>query len=152
MTGDLQSHTRIGVATFLLRRHGATVEVLLLRRATRRFFGHWFPIEGRTDMGETPEQAALREVREETRIDPSAFFWGQREPVLLEAFGLAMYVFVGFTDPSAQVVLNEEHSAYAWLLPREAAIRLPFPSQRAALRKIYEHFIVQPPEETLRVF
>ncbi len=152
MTGDLQSHTGIGVATFLLRRHDATVEVLLLRRATRRFFGHWFPIEGRIEVGETPEQAALREVREETHIDPGAFFRAQREPVLLGDFGLSIYVFVGFTDPSAQVVLNEEHSAFAWLHPVEAVSRLPLPSQRAALRRICEHFVVQPPEETLRVF
>jgi dATP pyrophosphohydrolase len=152
MTGDLQSHTGTGVATFLLRRHHATVELLLLRRATRRFFGHWFPIDGRIEVGETPEQAALREVREETRINPSEFFRAQREPVLLRDFGLSIYVFVGFTDPSAQVVLNEEHSAFAWLNSAEAATRLLLPTQRAALRRICEHFIAQQPEETLRVF
>jgi dATP pyrophosphohydrolase len=152
MTGDLQGRIRSGVATFLLRRHALTVEVLLLRRTTRRFFGHWFPIEGRIDVGETPEQAALREVREETRIEPSAFFLEQREPVLLGNLGLSIYVFVGFTDASAQVVLNEEHSAYAWLRPGEVVSRLPLPSQRAALHRICEHFIMHPPEETLRVF
>src|SRR5882672_9309481 len=110
MIDDLQGHTGTGVATFLLRRHDSTVEVLLLRRATRRFFGHWFPIEGRIDVGETPEQAALREVHEETRIAVGEFFREQREPVLLRDFGLSIYVFVGFTEPSAQVVLNEEHS------------------------------------------
>jgi hypothetical protein len=55
MTDDLQGSTDIGVATFFLRRYDATVEVLLLRRATRRFFGHWFPIEGRIEVEETPE-------------------------------------------------------------------------------------------------
>ncbi len=59
---------------------------------------------------------------------------------------------LGFTDPSTQVVLNEEHSAFAWLNPAEAAVRLPLPSQRAALRRICENFIVKPPEEILRVF
>lgn len=103
-------------------------------------------------MGGTPEQTALREVREETRLNLHAFFREQREPVLLGEFGLLIYVFVGFTDPSAQVVLNEEHSAFAWLHPEEAATRLPLPSQRAALRRICEHFIAQQPEETLRVF
>jgi dATP pyrophosphohydrolase len=132
MTGDLQGHTGTGVATFLLRRHNATVEVLLLRRATKRFFGYWFPIEGRIEVGETPEQAALREVREETRIDLGEFFREQHEPVFLVDFGLSIYVFVGFTDPSAQVVLNDEHSAFAWLHPAEAATRLPLPTQRAA--------------------
>jgi dATP pyrophosphohydrolase len=152
MAGDLQGHTDLGVATFLLRRHGSTVEVLLLRRATKRFFRHWFPIEGRIEVGETPEQAALREVREETRIDPAEFFREQQEPVLLVDFGLSIYVFVGFTNLSAQVVLNAEHSAFAWVNLTEAAIRLPLPSQRAALRRVYENFIVQQPEETLRVF
>jgi dihydroneopterin triphosphate diphosphatase len=152
MTGDLRGHTDIGVSTFLLRRHDSTVEVLLLRRATRRFFRHWFPIEGRIEVGETPEQAALREVREETCIHPSEFFREQREPVLLVDLGLSVYVFVGFTHLSVQVVLNDEHSAFAWVHPTEAALRLPLPSQRAALRRIYENFIVQQPEETLRVF
>jgi len=152
MIDDLQGHTGTGVATFLLRRHDSTVEVLLLRRATRRFFGHWFPIEGRIDVGETPEQAALREVHEETRIAVGEFFREQREPVLLRDFGLSIYVFVGFTEPSAQVVLNEEHSAFAWLHPTEAATRLPLPTQRAALQRICENFIAKQPEETLRVF
>ena len=152
MTGDLQGHTDIGVATFLFRRHDSTVEVLLLRRATRRLFRHWFPIEGRIDVGETPEQAALREVREETHIHPAEFFREQREPVLLVDLGLSIYVFVGFTNPSTQVVLNDEHSAFAWVNPAEAPIRLPLPSQRAALCRICEHFILQQPEETLRVF
>jgi len=152
MTGDLQGSTGIGVATFLLRRHDATVEVLLLRRATRRFFGHWFPIEGRIEVEETPEQAALREIREGTRLDPDAFFREQREPVLLPDFGLSIYVFVGFVDPSAQVVLNAEHRPFAWLHPAEATLRLSLSTQRAALRRIYENFIVKPPEEMLRVF
>jgi dATP pyrophosphohydrolase len=152
MTGELQGHTGIGVATYLLRRHGSTVEVLLLRRATQRFHGHWFPIEGRLEAGEIPEQAALREVREETCIHPSAFFREQRTPVFLADLGLSIYVFVGFTDPSAQVVLNDEHSAFAWLSPAEAEARLPLPEQRAALCRICEHFIAKHPEETLRVF
>ena|SRR2546425_9409726 len=152
MTGDLQGHTGTGVATFLLRRHNATVEILLLRRATRRFFGHWFPIEGMIEVGETPEQAALREVREETRLDLDEFFRAQREPVLLRDFELSIYVFVGFTNPSAPVILNDEHSAFAWLHPAEAATRLPLSTQRAALYRICEHFIANQPEETLRVF
>jgi dATP pyrophosphohydrolase len=103
-------------------------------------------------VGETPEQAALREVCEETRLDPSAFFREQRAPVFVVDFRLSIYVFVGFIDPSAQVVLNEEHTAFAWVNPVEAATRLPLPTQRAALHRICENFIRKQPEETLRVF
>lgn len=152
ITGDLQGHTGVGVATYLLRRNGSTIEVLLLRRATRRFLGHWFPIEGMMEVGETAEQATLREVREETCIDPGEFFREQREPVLSAVTGLSIYVFVGFADPSAQVVINGEHSEFVWLTPAEAEVRLALPEQRAALRRISENFIAKRPEDTPRVF
>jgi len=59
---------------------------------------------------------------------------------------------VGFADPSAQVVINGEHSEFVWLTPAEAEVRLALPEQRAALRRISETFIAKRPEDTLRVF
>ena len=59
---------------------------------------------------------------------------------------------MGFADPSAQVVINGEHSEFVWLTPAEAEVRLPSPEQRAALRRISQNFIAKQPEDTLRVF
>jgi dATP pyrophosphohydrolase len=116
------------------------------------FFGRWFSSEGIIEMGEITEQAALREVRGETRIALSECSRAQREPVLLRDLALPVSVFVGFTDPSAQVILNDEHSAFAWLNTAEAAPHLPLSTQRVALRTICEHCMAQQLEETLRVF
>src|SRR2546429_2355262 len=51
---------------------GGGVEVLALRRAPGgRSPGSWETVHGHIEAGETPAQAALREGREETGLDPA---------------------------------------------------------------------------------
>ena len=60
------------VDVVVLRRVGRAWHVLTLERADgTRSPGSWEHVHGRTEPGETPPQAALRELREETGLPVS---------------------------------------------------------------------------------
>ena len=59
------SYVRVGVATIIERRG----RVLLIRRSGSHGAGTWATPGGHLDFGETPEQCAAREAREETGLE-----------------------------------------------------------------------------------
>src|SRR5207302_11060055 len=86
--------------------------------------------------GETPVQAALREVREETGLDPARLYNVSR----VEAFyrhrtdEIALIpVFAAVVDGAAEPSASPHHDRVAWLAPGRAAARPPWPRERRAL-------------------
>ncbi|MBK9517327.1 MAG: lipoyl(octanoyl) transferase LipB [Anaeromyxobacter sp.] len=117
--------------------------VLLLRRTPARG-GFWQPVTGRLEPGETPQEAARRELREETGADVPVAPLGYRhgfgiDPAVLglppgalrtadeEAFVARLPA--GFTPR-----LSEEHVELAFLPAAEAAEALRFAGLRRAVR------------------
>lgn len=91
--------------------------VLLLKRpaACRSFPGKWSLVAGKVEPGETPVQAARREVLEETGIevgDPDA----TGDPIHVREGSVLWKVhpFL-FVMDSANPVLNEENEAFEWV-------------------------------------
>jgi len=126
--------------------HTADGEVLLMERADAP--GFWQSVTGSQDAGETLVETAIREVREETGLDATAF---ELTPWDIEnryeiyerwrhryAPGVthnAEHVF-GLKLPAPQPVLlaPREHLGYVWLPWEEAAERCFSPSNAAAIR------------------
>jgi dihydroneopterin triphosphate diphosphatase len=123
--------------------HTAAGEVLLLERVLPR--GWWQSVTGSLEPGETPWQAAARELTEETGLGAEGLVdlgLKQRFPILppwqerfapgtrenLEhAFALALAV-------RAEIRLNTaEHLRYAWLPTAEALARATSHTDRAAI-------------------
>ncbi len=144
----------IGVAAFVLRRHTTSTEVLLLRRAGGSTAGAWCPVAGSCEDGETQLQTVVRELREETGLEPSRLYattlWGENHDPEVGAVG-RVGIFVAYVEAQAPVALNAEHTEHAWLSPAEAERRLPLAPQREALGAIVRDFIGRPPDEALRV-
>ena len=121
-------------------------QVLLMERADAP--GYWQSVTGSQDAGETLAQTAIREVREETGLDATAF---ELTPWDIEnryeiyerwrhryAPGVTHnteHVF-GLRLPAAQPVTlaPREHLNYLWLPWEEAAARCFSPSNAAAIR------------------
>ena len=147
------SRLRLGVAVILIRGRGAASRFLLMKRATRSFCGEWASVEGGLETGEDAAAAAVRELREETGLAPERLYRlaaaprsvpGERGPV-------SLHEFVGFVRRGARVVLNPEHSEYAWLPLRGAFRRLRLEAPRQAVHEAYQRFVLAEPPETLRV-
>jgi 8-oxo-dGTP diphosphatase len=103
-------------------RRGDRVLMILHRR-----LGTWLPIGGEIEAGETPLEAAVRELREETSLAavfPTLAGAADGEPPGLLGYeehiagvkGLHMnFVFVADVDAAAEVVPNDEYGSWRWV-------------------------------------
>ncbi len=125
------------VDVYLLRGAGPALECLVLRRGPGgRCRGSWETVHGHIEAGETPAEAAVRELAEEAGVAPArlynlsrveAFYRHARDEVAL------IPVFVAFVDPGAAVRLGTEHDRFEWLPVAEARRRFAWPRERRAL-------------------
>lgn len=129
-------HVRF-VDTFVLRGAGERLEVLVLRRAPGgRNPGSWETVHGTIEPGETPVQASLRELREETGFVPQRFYNLSRiEGFYLHAADELAIIpaFAAIVAPDLAPRLSGEHDAFLWLQPPDAARRFAWPRERRAL-------------------
>ena len=130
---------------------------LVLRRSRdTRCPGAWEAVHGHIEDGESPEQAAVRELSEETGLEPQRLY-----NVTVHAFYLhklatveLAVVFCAFVDSSQTVTLGSEHSAHEWLSLSAAADRCVWPRAAQAyteIRKLFAGGDAGPAEDVLRV-
>jgi dihydroneopterin triphosphate diphosphatase len=137
------------VQVFVCRRGGA--EFLALHR-TPEDGGYWHPASGGLEQGEGPEQAALRELREELQLDAAGRFWpfcyqygyaAAEEPPERQAQwppGTERIAVTGFiVEASAdfEPTLNLEHDDYRWCSREEAVALFRWPDVGAALEELW---------------
>ena len=115
-------------------------QVLALQRAATgtRCPLSWETVHGRIEAGERPEEAALRELREETGLTAARLY-----NVTTQAFYLhhsatveVAVVFCAFIAEATPPVLDAEHDTVAWLPPADARERFSWPREREALDHI----------------
>jgi dATP pyrophosphohydrolase len=132
---------RVSIVDVYPVRHGAGgLELLVLRRAPGgRCAGSWESVHGHIEPGERPADAALRELREETGLQPSALYNLSRVESFyqhrLDEVALVP-VFVAVVDRGAEVAPGGEHDAWEWLTFVVARARLAWPRERRALEDI----------------
>ena len=128
------------VDTYALRGAGDRLEVLALRRShAGRCPGSWETIHGTIEPGETPVQASLRELREETGLVPEKFYNLSRTEAFYQHRTdelVLIPVFAAFVAPGATFRLSAEHDRGEWLRAGEAARRFAWPRERRALDDI----------------
>lgn len=130
--------------------HTPDLQVLLLERADKK--GFWQSVTGSLEAGETPDQAAIREVHEETGLVATDYafsdwqtsnvyeiypHWRHRyAPDVTHneehLFGLEL------PSPLPVQLADDEHVRYEWVDWRQAAIRVFSWTNVVALRKLGE--------------
>lgn len=103
--------------------------ILAMRRSPQKDAGAgaWEALSGRVRPGEQPLAAARREAREEcgleVAIDPRPVAAYQAKRNLED---MVMVVYRGVSE-TGEVVLSDEHDAFAWMTPAEFARACRFP-------------------------
>jgi 8-oxo-dGTP pyrophosphatase MutT (NUDIX family) len=128
------------VDVYVLRLSSAGLEVLVLRRGPNgRSPGSWETVHGHIELEETPVEAARREVREETGLEPTRLYNLSR----VESFyrhrtdEIALVpVFACVVDGAAAARPSAEHDRVEWLALSQAAARFSWPRERRALKDL----------------
>jgi dATP pyrophosphohydrolase len=122
--------------------HGDWKILALQRSLTTRCPGSWEVVHGRIETGEQPEEAALREVKEETGLVAERLYNVTVTPFYLHRTHVVelSIVFAAFVDHTAAITLDAEHARYEWLSADAAATRLFWPAERANLRQVLHLF------------
>jgi 8-oxo-dGTP pyrophosphatase MutT (NUDIX family) len=127
------------VDVYVIRPYRSTWRVLTLQRATStRCPGSWETVHGHIEPGESPDQAAVREVGEETGLVIDRLYNVTVQPFYLhkiDTVELAI-VFAAFVQEPGVVTLGSEHQAHEWLAVDLARKRFLWPRSRAALDDI----------------
>jgi 8-oxo-dGTP pyrophosphatase MutT (NUDIX family) len=150
---------RVGVVdVYLLYGFPAEWRVLVLQRAATgtRCPLAWETVHGRIEAGERPEQAAVREVAEETGLTIDRLYNVTTQSFYLHGMGAVQIAvaFCAFVRDPAPPVLGPEHGAAEWLPFDAARARLAWPREREALDHIAVLFATGdagPLEDVLRV-
>lgn len=127
------------VDVYVIRPQPHGWRILVLRRGPdTRCPGSWETVHGRIEEGERPEQAAAREVLEETGLAATRMYSITVQPFYLPTLGFvtAAVVFAAFVQESSEVRLGEEHEVHEWLSVPEAMQRFTWPRSRAVLPDI----------------
>lgn len=102
--------------------------------------GHWDFPKGHVEQGETEEQAALRELREETGIGSTHLLPGFKETISYyhSLQGQAFFKEVVFYLAEAkteEVTLSSEHIGFAWFSYENAMRKLTYRNAKDVLEK-----------------
>jgi len=150
---------RVGVVDVYVVHHTEQGKrVLVLQRAAHgtRCPLAWETVHGRIEAGERPEQAALREVAEETGLTVERLYNVTTQAFYLHSVGVVQLavVFCAFVAVPLAPTLGPEHGTFAWLDLATARARMSWPREREALDHIAHLFAAGdagPLEDVLRV-
>lgn len=142
-------HPAIGMATvnagtvdvFVIAREGEAWRALVLQRShDTRCPGSWETVHGHIEPGEEPEQAALRELAEETGLVAERMYSVRVQPIyIVRTHTVQLGVgFAAIVDHRQEVTRGTEHTAHEWLPVEEALARYSWPSERTGLRECME--------------
>ncbi|GIT74022.1 MAG: hypothetical protein Ct9H300mP29_0160 [Candidatus Neomarinimicrobiota bacterium] len=129
------------VDCYVFRQTDDDLSFLLLKRNKDKLYEHlWQGVAGKIEGGETAFEAAIRELKEETSLEPvrmfvadyvSRFYESHQDRInLVPVFGIEV--------DSSEVKLSKEHVDYKWVDIYEALDTLVWRGQKESIQTVYD--------------
>jgi len=126
------------VDVYPYQQDGEDLQLLVLKRATDVIYaGQWRMVGGKAEEGETHYEAAMRELNEETGLEPTLFwtipsineFYDPNEDEVQRIPAFAAKV-----EKGQDITLNHEHERYKWISPDALRDYIRWPEQRRLMQ------------------
>lgn len=134
------------VEVCVFRFENNTVQYLLLHRAKGEqvYPNIWQLVSGAIERGEKAVDAALRELEEETKLTPKAFwnvpFTNSFYDHVHDVVNISP-MFAAQVKEGVEPKLSSEHDEYGWFAYGEAITKLVWPGQREGIRLVSEYIV-----------
>ncbi|MFC1613599.1 NUDIX pyrophosphatase [Patescibacteria group bacterium] len=128
------------VEVILFKKENDMTLFLVLKRNSQKG-GFWQPITGNVKPNESFEQAALREIEEETSIKKYLEFidTGYSFDFFDDNRNQHEKIFGVHVSKTAKVVISQEHTEFQWASKEDALnLYLKYPGNKEGLRKLCE--------------
>jgi dATP pyrophosphohydrolase len=132
------------VDAYIYKQTGNTIKYLVLKRAKTKMYEHlWQGVAGKIEKGEQAWQAAIRELKEETGLDPVKIFVVDHVSKFYETHGdrVNLVPVFGIEVGPEAVSLSSEHSEFKWLDYENACSYLVWKGQKKGISVVNEMII-----------
>lgn len=127
------------VDSYVYRRDESDLKYLLLKRHEAKIYGHlWQGVAGQIEGGETAVQTVMRELKEETGLEPAKLFVVDHVSSFYQSYRDRMHLVpvFGVEVESAEVQLSDEHKEYRWVDIETAQGLLTWAKQKEAISAV----------------
>ena len=132
------------IDAYIYRKTKEGIKYLILKRAKTKMYEHlWQGVAGKIEKGEQSWQAAIRELKEETGLDPLKIFVADHVSKFYETHGdrINLVPAFGMEVASDIVLLSSEHSDFKWVDYDSACSHLVWKGQKKGITVVNEMII-----------
>ena len=132
------------IDAYIYRKTKEGIKYLILKRAKTKMYEHlWQGVAGKIEKGEQAWQAAIRELKEETGMDPLKIFVADHVSKFYETHGdrINLVPVFGVEVASDIVLLSSEHSDFKWVDYDSACSYLVWEGQKKGITVVNEMII-----------
>ena len=116
------------------------LKFLILKRNEKKLYEHlWQGVAGKIEKDEEAWETAIRELKEETGLDPVKIFVADHVSQFYEKHGdrVNLVPVFGIEVDSKNVILSDEHIEYKWVDFKEAFDTLVWNGQKKGIQTVY---------------
>ena len=132
------------VDCYVYRQTDDGLKFLLMKRNLNKIYENlWQGVAGKIEDGETAPEAAIRELKEETGLDPVNMFVADHMSRFYEVHGdrVNLVPVFGMEVDSDEVMLSEEHVDFKWVPIKEALNTLVWNGQKKGIQTVHDMVI-----------